>query len=147
MFNRLDWLQMYQPLRPGPDRRLRFRHGTGYMLVNQNGMTLQASIADNRIEAKTDNVESMRFYLNDQLVDFSKPIVLSVNTREKFRGVLKPSVDEMLKDQLFMGRGWRYYTAVVDLDFGEPATRTSTSTKAGGTASTKPATTPLTPSR
>jgi hypothetical protein len=26
----------------------------------------------------------------------------------------------MLKDQLFLGRGWRYYTAVIDLDLAPP---------------------------
>ena len=140
MFNRLDWLQMYQPLRPGPDRRLRFRHGTGYMLVNQNGMTLQAAIADNRIDAKTDNVEAMRFYLNDQLIDFSRPVVLTINTHEKFRGLLKPNLDEMLKDQLFLGRGWRYYTAFIDMDFGEPV---KASTKPSTRSTTKPSTRPL----
>src|SRR5258706_11581978 len=110
------------------------------MLVNQNGMTLQASIADNHVDAKTDNVESMRFYLNDQLIDCERPVVLTVNTHEKFRGLLKPNLDEMLKDQLFLGRGWRYYTAVIDLDFGEPATMPATrpTTKSVSAAATKP---------
>jgi hypothetical protein len=136
MFNRLDWVQMYQALRPGPDRRLMFRHGGGAIIVNQNGMTLQASIANNRIEAKTDNLESMRFYLNDQMIDFGKPVVLSINKNVKFDGVLKPNLDEMLKDQLFMGRGWRYYTAVMDMDFGEPTT-----TRAATKSATRPAVT------
>jgi hypothetical protein len=135
MFNRLDWLQMYQALRPGPDRRLLFRRGTGAMIVNQNGMTLTATLADNSIDAKTDNVEAMRFYLNDQMIDFARPVTLAINTHVKFSGMLKPNLDEMLKDQLFLGRGWRYYTAVIDVDFGEP-------TLPAGT--TKPATRPLT---
>ncbi len=129
MFNRLDWLQMYQALRPGPDRKLLFRHGGGSMVVNQNGMTLQATIANNRIDAKTDNVESMRFYLNDRMIDFARPVVLSINGRVKFDGLLKPNLDEMLKDQLFLGRGWRYYSAVIDVDFGEPSTKPSTKPK------------------
>ena len=126
MFNRLDWVQLYQALRPGSDQKLLFRHGGGSMIVNQNDMTLQATIANNRIEAKTDNVESMRFYLNDQMIDFSKPVTLSVNGRVRFEGMLKPNVDEMLKDQLFLGRGWRYFTAVIDVDFGEPSIKPAT---------------------
>ena len=126
LFNRLDWLQMYQSLRPGPDRKLLFRHGGGSMVVNQNGMTLQATLGNNRIDAKTDNVESMRFYLNDQMIDFAAPVVLSINGRVKFEGLLKPNIDEMLKDQLFLGRGWRYYTAVIDTDFGEPSIKPAT---------------------
>ena len=31
-----------------------------------------------------------------------------------FEALVQPSVDVMLKDQLFMGRGWRYYTGMVD---------------------------------
>ena len=96
------------------------------MIVNQNGMTVQAAIANNKIDAKTDNAEAMRFYFNDQMIDFSKPVTVSINTKVRFTGVLKPSLEEMLKDQLFLGRGWRYFTAFVDIDFGEPATKPAT---------------------
>jgi hypothetical protein len=126
LFNRLDWVQMYQAFTPGPDTKLLFRHGGGAMIVTQNTMSIQAKIADNKIDAKTDNVESMRFYLNDQMIDFSKPVSLSINGKVRFEGMLKPNLDEMLKDQLFLGRGWRYFTAVMDVDFGEPATKPTT---------------------
>jgi hypothetical protein len=125
MFNREDWVQMYQALRPGKDHRLLFRHG-GYMLVNDNTMTVHATCKENKIDVRTDNVESMRFYLNDQMVDLSKPVTLTVNKSLKFEGVLKPNVDEMLKDQLFLGRGWRYYSTMIDVDFGEAATKPAT---------------------
>lgn len=125
ILNRLDWVQMYQPTRPGEDRRLNFRHG-GFMVTFFNPMSIKATIADNRIDADTENVESMRFYLNDQMVDFSKPITLRVNGRVKFQGMLKPNGVEMLKDQLVLGRGWRYFTARLDVDFGEPATKPTT---------------------
>lgn len=137
LFNRLDWVQMYQALRPGPERRLLFRHG-GHMLVTQNGMTIHATCKDNTIDVRTDNVESMRFYLNDQMVDLSKPVTLVINKVKKFQGVLQPSVDEMLKDQLFLGRGWRYFSAVIEMDFGEPAA-TRPSTRAATGVTTRPA--------
>jgi hypothetical protein len=121
-FNRVDWVQMYQATRPGEDHLIFFRHG-GTMTINANTMSIKAKIADNKIEAETDNVESMRFYVNDQMVDFSKPVTVMVNHHVKFQGMLKPSVDEMLKDQLFLGRGWRYFTGVIDVDFGAPATQ------------------------
>jgi hypothetical protein len=126
LFNRLDWVQMYQAFTSGPDTKLLFRHGGGSMIVNQNTMSIQAKIADNKIEAKTDNVESMRFYLNEQMIDFSRPVSLSINGKVRFEGILKPNLDEMLKDQLFLGRGWRYFTAVIDVDFGAPATKPTT---------------------
>jgi hypothetical protein len=38
----------------------------------------------------------------------------------------------MLKDQLFLGRGWRYYTAVIDLDLVDhPAIRPATRPTSG----------------
>jgi hypothetical protein len=75
----------------------------------------------------------MRFYLNDQMVDFSKPITVNVNRRGRFEDVVTPSVDIMLKDQLFLGRGWRYFTAVVDIDSGAaPSTRPATRPAAAG---------------
>lgn len=121
-FNRVDWVQMYQATRPGEDHLVFFRHG-GTLTVNENTMSIKATIANNKIEVETDNVESMRFYVNDQMVDFSKPVTVIVNGHVKFQGVLKPSVEEMLKDQLFLGRGWRYFTGMVDVDFGAPATQ------------------------
>ena len=126
MFNRIDWLQIYQALRPGDDHKMLIRRGSGVIVVNQNGMGLSATIKNNRLEAKTDNVEAMRFYLNDQMIDFSKPVTLMINGRSKFEGMVRPNLDEMLKDQIFLGRGWRYYTVVLDVDFGEPTTKLAT---------------------
>ena len=74
---------------------------------------VQAVLAGgNRIEVKTDNVATFRFYLNDQMVDFREPVTVMVNGKARFEGKLTPDVEQMLKDQLFLGRGWRYYTAV-----------------------------------
>jgi len=53
-------------------------------------------------------------------------VTLVINKNVKFEGMVKPNVDEMLKDQLILGRGWRYYTAVLDVDFGEATTRPTT---------------------
>ncbi len=131
MFNRNDWIQVYQPLKPGDDKRTYFQHGSGFMLVHANLWKLEATLGNNRIDATSQNVESMRVYVNDQMIDFSRPLTVNVNGKGRFEQLVKPSVELMLKDQLFMGRGWRYFTAVVDVDFGaggstRPATRTAT---------------------
>jgi hypothetical protein len=127
-FNRIDWLQIYQPLRAGEEKKVFFTRGTGHMIVYPAAWMADATINNNRITVTSQNVESMRFYLNDQLVDFSRPVTVTVNRRQRFEGVLKPSLEEMLKDQLFFGRGFRYYTAVIDIDFGaeNPTTRSTT---------------------
>jgi hypothetical protein len=88
---------------------------------------------------KPDNVAIMRLYLNDRLVDFKKPVTVVVNKKVKFEGLVKPSVEEMLADQLYLGRGWRYYSGVVDLDLAEaPPARPATTAPATPTAPTKP---------
>jgi hypothetical protein len=116
-FNRIDWLQVYQPLRPGEERRLLFRHGSGHMTVFQNAYKIDASIPrPNRIEITCDNVALLRLYLNDQMADLARPVTVFVNGKNRFEGAAHPSVEEMLNDQLFLGRGWRYFTGVIDID-------------------------------
>lgn len=119
LFNRADWIQVYQPLRPGRERKLLIRGG-GEMFVHQNAYRVDAAVVGRgRIELKADNVATMRLYLNDRLLDLRKPVTVVVNKKVKFEGIIKPSSEEMLNDQLFLGRGWRYYSAVLDLDLAE----------------------------
>ena len=129
IFNRNDWVQVYQMLRPGEDRKYFFRHGSGYMTVYESTYTIEAVLSGpTKLDVTCENVESMRFYFNDQMIDFTKPLTVVVNGKTRFEGIVKPSVTEMLKDQVFLGRGWRYYAGVVDIDFGQlfPATSPTT---------------------
>src|SRR5205085_1627830 len=93
--------------------------GTGAMIVNTTPDSIDATIdsAKNTITLTTKNVDSMRIYLNDQMVDLSKPVQVIVNRRPRVEQIVKTSIDEMLRDQLFLGRGWRYYSAVIDIDY------------------------------
>lgn len=127
LFNRADWVQVYQMLTSGPDMLARLQHGSGIIRLTQNSYTLSARLAaPNRVEIRSENVESMRLYFNDQMVDFSRPVSVLVNGRVRFEGLLRPSLEEMLKDQMFLGRGWRYFTAFIDIDFGALATQPAT---------------------
>jgi pimeloyl-ACP methyl ester carboxylesterase len=129
-FNRSDWVQIYQPLRPGEEKKVFFTRGTGHMIVFLAAWMADATIDQNQINVNATNIESMRFYVNDQMVDFSRPVNVTVNRRQRYQGTPKSSLEEMLKDQLFMGRGWRYYTAVIDIDFGaEPPSSGRTTTR------------------
>lgn len=140
-FNRVDWLQVYQPFNSGAEHAMFLRHGTGKIVVNDNAHSVQAAFTKpNRIEAKADNVQTLCFYLNDQMVDFSKPITVVVNTKTRFEGLVTPNLDSMLKDQIFLGRGLRYFTATLDIDLAppisattKPSTRPSFTTPAGAT--------------
>jgi hypothetical protein len=120
-FNRNDWVQVYQELEPGPVRQERTPAGELFRM-DQNAYSLDARIDGNTVQITADNVWLLRLYFNDQMVDLSKPIVVTVNGREKFRGLVSPSLEEMLKDQRSLGRGWRYYTAILDLDLSATPT-------------------------
>jgi hypothetical protein len=128
MFNRVDWFQIYQPMRAGEEKKLLFRRGTGHMTVMSNAWSANAFFdrEKNRIDLTVDNVAILRIYLNDQMIDFGRSISVFVNKKGKFEGFVKPKVAEMLKDQLFLGRGWRYFSGVIDIDLtaGGPSTKT-----------------------
>ena len=127
IYNRADWVRIDQPISPGKERRLLLRTGTGRLTLYGHPFKVDATITKpNHINVITDNVEAFRLYLNDQMIDFSQAVSVVVNGRGRFEGFLKPSTIDMLNDQLFLGRGWRYFTAVIDIDFGEPATRATT---------------------
>ncbi len=127
MFNRADWVQEYQMLNAGPDEKLRIVRGSGNITIYRNAYTIDARLAgDNKIVVKTENVESMRLLLNDQMVDLKKPVTVTINGKVRFQGTVEPSVRTMLADQIFLGRGWRYFTAVADIDFSTPTTRPTT---------------------
>jgi hypothetical protein len=129
-FNRVDWVQIYQQLNTGKSQRLFFPRSSGYMEIYPSTCSIKAEIRNNVIEASTDNVDTLRFYVNDQMVNFAAPVTVRINKIQKFKGLLKPSVEEMLRDQTVLGRGWRYFTAVIDLSMTDhpvaatlPATR------------------------
>jgi len=126
VFNRNDWVQIWQPFSPGDDRRLYFRHGTGYMVVDDNPWRVDAGVAGNRFTVTTDNVESFRLYVNDQMIDLKEPVTVAVNRRVRFEGLVKPSIAGMLRDQIALGRGWRYYCGEIDIDLAPPSTEPAT---------------------
>lgn len=129
LFNRIDWLQLWQPVNAGKERKVYLNRGTGVMMLNDNSFTATADRKGNRFDVKTENVDSFRILVNDQMVDFTKPISVVVNKRGKFEAIVKPNIRDLLTDQLFLGRGWRYFTAVIDIDVIDhpaPLTRPST---------------------
>jgi hypothetical protein len=117
IFNRIEWVQVYQELDAGADQTLQLQWGTGRLTFSDNPFTMDAVLDHNTLELTTDNVATARVYFNDQMVDMSKPLTIVANGRARYTGMLHEDLDGMLKDQLFLGRGWRYYTANLDLDF------------------------------
>lgn len=138
--NRNDWVQVYQTADPGEEHKATFGWGSGVMRYNDNAHKVEAGITNNRITVAASNVDSMRIYLNDQMADLSKPVTLMVNGRARFEGMVQTSIDELMKDQVFLGRGWRYYTAVLDIDVvpRPAATRPATTRSVGSRPATAP---------
>jgi predicted esterase len=131
IYNRADWVQIYQPLSPGQQAKVQFSRGSQGMYLYQNGFRVTAHILDqNTINVETRNVRVLRLYLNEQMVDLNQPVKVTVNSVTRYNQIPPQSTAEMLKDQLFLTRGWRYYTAVIDLDLTEtPTTHPATPTQ------------------
>jgi hypothetical protein len=59
---------------------------------------LDASIAgSNRIEVRAEHVQRYSLFLNEQLIDFSKPFTVMTNGRLSFEGTITPSVETLLR--------------------------------------------------
>jgi hypothetical protein len=59
---------------------------------------LDASIVSpNRIEIKTDRVQRYSLFLNEQLIDSSKPLVVLTNGQVSFEGSVTPSLETLLR--------------------------------------------------
>ncbi len=59
---------------------------------------LEASIvAPNRIEVRADRVQRYSLFLNEQLIDSSKPLIVFTNGQVSFDGTVTPSLETLLK--------------------------------------------------
>ena len=59
---------------------------------------LEASIvAPNRIEVRADRVQRYSLFLNEQLIDSSKPLVVLTNGQVSFEGLVTPSLETLLR--------------------------------------------------
>jgi hypothetical protein len=59
---------------------------------------LDASIVSpNRIEVQTDRVQRYSLFLNEQLIDSSKPLVVLTNGQVSFEGPVTPSLETLLR--------------------------------------------------
>jgi hypothetical protein len=51
----------------------------------------------NRIDVRTNRVRQYTLYLNDELVDLSKPVVITTDGQPSFEGVITPQVETLLR--------------------------------------------------
>ena len=60
----------------------------------------------------------LTIYLCNQLVDFTKPITVSVNNKLKYKGKVKPNLNAMTSSLLCWGDPLRIYPAAIDIEVG-----------------------------
>lgn len=80
------------------------------------GMSVRAEMKeDNRIVVTGAQGATLTVYLNEKLVDFKKPVVVTWNGQEAFNGTLTPTLSTMLETLGDRSDAGMYYTAKVVL--------------------------------
>ena len=83
---------------------------------------LDASIAgSNRIEVKTEHVQRYSLFLNEQLIDFSKPLAVVTNGRVSFEGTVMPSVETLLRQARLRQDPERLFSVHLTIAIVKPA--------------------------
>ena len=68
------------------------------LIKRQEYARLDASIvASNRIEVRTNRVQRYSLFLNEQLIDSSKPLIVLTNGQVSFEGLVTPSLETLLR--------------------------------------------------
>ena len=82
---------------------------------------LDASIVgNNRIEVKAEHVQRYSLFLNDQLIDFSKPLTVVTNGRLSFEGTVTPSVETLLRQARLRQDPERLFSVQVTIVIAKP---------------------------
>jgi predicted esterase len=83
---------------------------------------LDASIAGcNRIEVKAEHVQRYSLFLNEQLIDFSKPLTVVTNGRLSFEGTVTPSVETLLRQARLRQDPERLFPVHLTIAIAKPA--------------------------
>ncbi|MDF0673323.1 MAG: hypothetical protein P0120_03120 [Nitrospira sp.] len=83
---------------------------------------LDASIAgSNRIEVKAEHVQRYSLFLNEQLIDFSKPLTVVTNGRLSFEGTVTPSVETLLRQARLRQDPERLFSVHLTITIAKPA--------------------------
>jgi pimeloyl-ACP methyl ester carboxylesterase len=83
---------------------------------------LDASIAgSNRIEVKAEHVQRYSLFLNEQLIDFSKPLTVMTNGHLSFEGTVIPSVETLLRQARLRQDPERLFSVQLTIAIAKPA--------------------------
>jgi pimeloyl-ACP methyl ester carboxylesterase len=75
----------------------------------------RANRKQNSIDVKCDGVKELRLWLNDRLLDLSKPVIIRVNGKKAFEGRVERSVRTLLEEARRRGDASMLYSAFVTL--------------------------------
>jgi hypothetical protein len=90
--------------------------GTDRFITDRIYARLDAKIVEgNRIEVRTEHVLRYSLFLNEAMLDLSHPVVVMTNGVESFRGLLKPSVETMLRQARLRHDPARLFSAQVTI--------------------------------
>ncbi len=83
---------------------------------------LDASIAgSNHIEVTTEHVQRYSLFLNEQLIDVSKPLTVLTNGRLSFEGTVTPSVETLLRQARLRQDPERLFSVHLTIAIAKPA--------------------------
>ncbi len=82
-------------------------------------LTAIAKRAQNRIDVDGDGVKELRLWLNDRIVDLSKPVKVTWNNKKVFEGRVEPSVQRMLDEAKRRGDAVLLYPAEITIKVGK----------------------------
>ncbi len=83
---------------------------------------LDASIAgSNRIEIKAEHVQRYSLFLNEKMIDFSKPLMVVTNGRLSFEGTVTPSVETLLRQARLRQDPERLFSIQLTIAIAKPA--------------------------
>ena len=86
------------------------------LMKNRVYAELDAAVTGpNRIEVKTTRVRRYSLYLNDTLVDFSKPVTVVTNGKISHEGLVTPSVGRLLRDARVRRDRRQLYSAMLTI--------------------------------
>ena len=81
--------------------------------ANRKNNTISITAKDNEGKDATDI--ALRVYLNNQLVDLSKPVTITINNKAKFEGMVSPSMDALIRSTAERGDPKQVFPAQVKM--------------------------------
>ncbi len=79
--------------------------------------TLDAErVSTNHIAVKTSRVRRYTLFFNQELVDFSRPILVETNGEQSFHGVVRPTIETLLREARHQSDHTVLYSSKLSVD-------------------------------